>query len=292
MDLNIMKYILLILAGFIFIDPVYSQTTISGVVRDDDSGEALPYVMIGLKNFPRGTVSGREGRFTIAIPPEAMGDTILFSHMGYGTASLPVSDPAGTDREVRLKQESIVIEDVVVVKSGKIGNKKAGHSNAGTRMFSVPLFDYTDLNSPETKGQETGVVIKIKKDCKVNSARFYISINKYESITFRFNLYAIENGLPAGNLLTDNVIFEVRDHARGWYEIDLSPYDPIFIGKGNDVVASIQLVDEMVYEGAKQFHLNASLLPATGVFHRNNISDKWELNNITLAFYLDTITYE
>lgn len=79
---KLLIFILLIVAGM----AAFSQgnsATVRGIIRDQNS-QPLDMVNIGLKDYPIGTSSNREGRFLIRIP--AGKDIILvFSSVGYST---------------------------------------------------------------------------------------------------------------------------------------------------------------------------------------------------------------
>src|SRR5690554_6683753 len=75
-------YVLLILASM----QGYAQSsnaTIRGTVIDQN-GEPIDMVNIGLKDYPLGTSSNREGKFLLRIPAERE-IVVVFSSLGYAT---------------------------------------------------------------------------------------------------------------------------------------------------------------------------------------------------------------
>jgi hypothetical protein len=50
-----------------------------------ENGEGLPGVNIGLKGTTTGTVSDRDGGYSLAIPDESAGGTLVFSFIGYAS---------------------------------------------------------------------------------------------------------------------------------------------------------------------------------------------------------------
>src|SRR5689334_10312911 len=71
-----------------------SKVTISGVIRDNRSGAALPYVNVVLKNksdssFVAGTITGEDGRFTMTnVKP---GEYVLEeTYVGYNRGVQPL----------------------------------------------------------------------------------------------------------------------------------------------------------------------------------------------------------
>ncbi|EMR03166.1 SusC/RagA family TonB-linked outer membrane protein [Cesiribacter andamanensis] len=59
----------------------WAQTgTLSGVVTDGQTAEALPGVNVRVKNTTRGAVTNFDGRYTLQVSPS---DTLVFSYIGY-----------------------------------------------------------------------------------------------------------------------------------------------------------------------------------------------------------------
>ncbi|MBN1185352.1 MAG: carboxypeptidase-like regulatory domain-containing protein, partial [Bacteroidales bacterium] len=61
--------------------------SVSGVVTDE-SGEPVPGVYVLIKGSQSGTVTGTDGRFSLAGVPAAA--TLSFSFIGYTTQEVPV----------------------------------------------------------------------------------------------------------------------------------------------------------------------------------------------------------
>ncbi len=173
---QVMKRSILTVLALGLTNTLQAQTVVSGVVKDAESGETMPYVSIGIKNLKQGTSSGRNGSFHWTIPGKINDhDTVFFSCIGYETAAYPVSKLTEVDsNEIRLVPKPLEAE-AVVVKSGKPKNQKLGHSSTVTRMLSSPLFDRAELDQPDTRGREIGTTVQAKNDSHANAAYFYVS---------------------------------------------------------------------------------------------------------------------
>lgn len=96
---------------------LYSQTesfTISGVIMDADSIEAVPYVNIRLKDTFFGTVSDNSGYFNFIA---SEGDTLKFSSIGYFDAYfiMPKELDGDSYSLVQLmRKETVMLEEVVI----------------------------------------------------------------------------------------------------------------------------------------------------------------------------------
>ncbi len=91
-----------------------NNATLRGVVRDDE-GIPLDMVNIGLKNYPLGTSSNREGKFLLRIPAGKQ-IVVIFSSLGYA----PFSDTifAGSEenvyREIVLQGTDLKLAEITV----------------------------------------------------------------------------------------------------------------------------------------------------------------------------------
>ena len=104
--------ILLLLLGTGF---VYGQsTTVSGNVKDADTGEPLIGVSISLQNSTSGGISDYDGNFSIILPqPEG---TLQVSYVGYLSQTIKYSGE--TSLEINLEVDLHGREEVVVVGYG------------------------------------------------------------------------------------------------------------------------------------------------------------------------------
>lgn len=82
---------LLVCAAFAAL-PIQAQTLSGRIVGAD--ARPVPYANIGLKNRPAGTVSGRDGSFTLRITDLSVRDTLRISCIGYAAREIPA---AGND---------------------------------------------------------------------------------------------------------------------------------------------------------------------------------------------------
>lgn len=90
------------------------QETISGVITDAQTGEALPGVNIVIKNTSTGTSSDITGAYEINVP--SLSDTLIFSYIGYVTQEIALE--GRTELNVEMVMDAIMGEDIVVVGYG------------------------------------------------------------------------------------------------------------------------------------------------------------------------------
>jgi hypothetical protein len=93
----------------------FGQIIIGGRVSDAKTGEAIPFVNVGISGSSVGTVSDETGYFKLSIPQSEADSELSFSSIGYEGVQRKVSDFAGnTNLKVTLVPNDYNIEEVVV----------------------------------------------------------------------------------------------------------------------------------------------------------------------------------
>ncbi|MFP4663363.1 MAG: DUF5686 family protein [Bacteroidales bacterium] len=92
-------------------------TTISGQIRDADTGEALPFVNISLKGTNQGTISDMEGKFSFSTTQKA--DSLTISYLGYKKQILPVIQGEHNKFDIEMQMTGIQLGEVTVM-PGKV----------------------------------------------------------------------------------------------------------------------------------------------------------------------------
>jgi hypothetical protein len=87
---------------------------ITGIVFDNESGEALPYATLGLKHQGRGTVTNSNGEFGFKISPENYNDTIVVSYLGFYAREIPVGQSLGNNFRIAMRREFIAIPEIII----------------------------------------------------------------------------------------------------------------------------------------------------------------------------------
>jgi iron complex outermembrane recepter protein len=90
----------------------FAQTTISGSVKDVN-GESIAGANIVVKGRVVGTISNAKGEFSLKVS-DAPPLTLVFSFVGYGTQEVTVNEATTTNLEVKLEEQTILGQEVVV----------------------------------------------------------------------------------------------------------------------------------------------------------------------------------
>ncbi len=263
-----------------------AQERISGHTCNAQTGEILPYATVVVKGRSAGTISDRDGLFELTASPA---DTILFSHVGFRSAVRTFAELAEGGQKVFLEPGEYEIEEIVVT-NRKTREVKLGHSSGGVRTFAAPFFMSHEITKGDRVGKELGTVINIKHDTRILSLGMLISFNKYESAKFRVSFYAMDGETPGELVVNENITFELKDGARDWFELDLTPYN-IWLDGGQEVLVTLTLLDEKGAEGPNMFSVNAALMSGKGIFKRDVGDREWERIGGTMTLFLNGRIY-
>ena len=95
-------------------NPISFQNTVTGIVTDSQSGEAMPGVNIVIKGTSAGTITDASGRYSIDFTDSNV--TLVFSFIGYSTIEIPVGGRSLVNAQ--LTPGATSLEEVVVVGYG------------------------------------------------------------------------------------------------------------------------------------------------------------------------------
>lgn len=97
---------------FFFSGPALAQTSISGVIRDENN-EGLAGVNIIVKGRVIGTVTDLNGNFNLTVndnPPL----TLVISFVGYATQELQITNPSVTNVDIKMEETTLLGQEVVI----------------------------------------------------------------------------------------------------------------------------------------------------------------------------------
>ncbi|HEX7365621.1 MAG TPA: TonB-dependent receptor [Pelobium sp.] len=94
---------------------LWQNTVITGTVVDEN-GESLPGVSVGIKNTNIGTTTSVNGTYSLNVPTQYSGGTLVFSFIGYATKEVSIGGK--TTINVSLTPNQKALDEVVVVGYG------------------------------------------------------------------------------------------------------------------------------------------------------------------------------
>ena len=204
---------------------IFSCTTsvaqqLRGQLKDQQTGEAIPYVNIGILRGGTGTVSDEAGYFSLRIDSAADADTVRISMLGYQPYSNTLRHFKTLLQQegnvITMTKSSIALREATIrsreLKERKLGNfTSSEHISAG--------FSSNDL------GCELVIKIKAKRSpTYLESFHFAIARSIYDTLLFRLNVYTIVDDMPGEQINTRN-IYVTTTAQKGWVRVDLRDYN-------------------------------------------------------------------
>lgn len=266
------------------------EKVLHGVVKDAESNDFIPYLNIGIVNKSIGTVSNAKGEFSLLLTEKTpKNDTIVFSHIGYNTKKMIVSSFQSGENIILLEPAANQLKEVVV-EFTKPKSKRFGRTSKGLSLMHFNFYSYYEKAVDDRLSKEIGIEFKLNKDCKIEDLNFNITQNDFKSLKFRLNFYKVENSLPTALLNEKDIFFEIKDNFRGWFKLDLVPFD-VFLDKENEeVAATIQWVESVkMNEKSKYFSISTALSATEIAFYREKAMDVWTKSSQGLSFYFNAI---
>jgi TonB-linked SusC/RagA family outer membrane protein len=98
----------------------FAQKTVAGKVQNDATKKPLPGVTVKVKGTLKGSVTNKDGAFTIAMP--AGSNVLTFESIGMKRQEVTVGD--ASEISVSMKEDVMLLEEVVVTAVGQSAQKK------------------------------------------------------------------------------------------------------------------------------------------------------------------------
>lgn len=281
-------YIFLFL--FIAINSFSQEKIISGEIKDAENKTYLQYANIGILNKNTGTVSNFDGKFSLKINEKVNeNDLISFSYVGYQTKKIAISKLNSLNNVIELEIEKNQLSEVVV-KFVKLKPKIIGRNSKGFGLMHYNFYSYYEKDVDDRLSKEIGMKFKLKKDCKINDLNFNINSNEFSSLKFRLNFYKVENGLPTELISEKDIVFEIKNEFKGWYKVDLKPYDIYLDKEMENIAVTIQWVEsKKANEKSKYFAISTAASATEISYFREKSMDNWTTNGQSLSFYLNAM---
>ncbi len=234
---------------------VFAQLA-SGTIIDQESGQPIPFVNIGIINQNTGTISDANGQYQFLPSKDQLDDTVTIQHVSYETKSLPVSVFIDED-EIYLKEKISTLKEV------QIFSKKLKQKKFGIRSHN-PLL-HGALGVEKGSIHEIAQEIKIKKPTRLLDLNVFLRIYT-DSLPYKYRIkfYASTDDAPGEMIDHPDILVEGLNHK--WNAINLEPYDIIM---KEDFFVSIEFLP---IEDSKIPHMSAGAVLTGGNRYSRNVS--------------------
>jgi hypothetical protein len=264
-----------------------SVRVIKGTTIDNATGTPLPYTSIGIPHKSIGTVSDSSGQFTLTLPPDhPLTDSIVFSHVGYEIQAMRIDGLLRQASTIRLQPSANTLSEVVV-KPKITKSKIVGRNGKGLSTFHYNFYTASEKSVDDRLSKEAGMLFELKDKCRINELNFYISGNEFRSLKFRVLFYHVEDGLPTTPMFDRDIIFEIKDGYRGWFKVDLKPYQVWVPDAKGPFAVTIQWLESVKQQANSKYFSITSAKSAFKTFvGRSKAMDTWDVHKQALSFYL------
>lgn len=249
---------------FILISPIIlgQEIELSGIVKDFDTAEHIPFVNIGVLNKNVGTISNEKGEFRFLLSPDFVGDSLTISHVSYEAIKVAIRKTETI--EVTLIPKSHQLNEIV------LSTKKKKTRKVGVKSFNRLLWLSTISKNNDILENAQRIHLPKKTTVLIKNVNFHLR-NGFESDSclIRINFYKNENNFPGEKIVFQNII-ENKNVKPGWITFDLSEYN-IYL-KENFFIG-IEFIPDFKTE--RIIFMGAILTKGKG-YMRNSSQGKWK----------------
>jgi CarboxypepD_reg-like domain len=251
---------------------IYSQT-LNGRVFSRETDLPVGYVNVGIVGRNIGTVTDLYGNYSLNIDPVNHNDSIRFSMIGYQSKIFLISQfIADSVKNVYLDTRTYTISEVKVV------YHKLKIIVLGNPVTSDKLKSGFDSN---TLGAELGIKLGVRRQVVLTDLNLNVAICSFDSVTYRLNIYQIENKTGYRNILTTPIYISfTKDKINDVITFDLRKYSIIVQG---DVLISLELYKDL---GEGKLLFNTTWFSGT-TYHRQTSQGRWIEAAGVIGIYLN-----
>lgn len=112
-----------------------SYITITGKIKDTETGKALPYVNVSVSASQISTVSNADGRFTLKVNQKP--SNLVFTHVGYRSRHYVLGEDL-SNLSISMQPSTVILSEVVVNSGNPLEIIKAAIAKIPTNYSSKP----------------------------------------------------------------------------------------------------------------------------------------------------------
>lgn len=254
----------------------YSQKIICGRIIDSETKQSLQYVNIGIKDKGIGTVSLKNGAFTLKLNSELNNfDTLLISVIGYNSKKVSINQLKKDTSEIFLMPQIYNIQEIIIK---PIERKIVGSISKSKRMYA---YFYSNV----ALGGEIGSIIEFHNyPCKIEDISFNNISNDWDSIKCRIHMYKLNDNNPISDLVKQNIYFTINSQ-KGKMTFDLSKYNLVADEK---ILVTFELLETF---GKNDRIIKISAAKSESLYSRFISQDKWKTFKGVHIGYETTISF-
>lgn len=219
--------LLLALIGFLGVQGVFAQTSVTGTVTDADNGGTLPGVSVLVKGTSIGTVTDMDGKYSLQVPEDAA--ALQYSFVGMEPQE--VAFTGQTTINVDMQASALKLDEVIVTALGVSRTKKSlGYSVEDIKADELTKTRPTNIVDA-LSGKISGVQVTSASGAVGASSR--ITIRGNSSFAGDNQPLFVIDGVPISNYATDmGVSGGEADYGNAAMDIDPENIESMSVLKG------------------------------------------------------------
>jgi hypothetical protein len=273
--------------------PYISYRKLTGLVKDLNSQENLPYANIGIRGKHIGTITNQDGEFSLSLSSENLNDTLVFSYLGYQNTEVPVADLEKNEIEIFLKEDFISLQEVIIRNNDPLALLNAAvhkiHANYPQKPINLTSF----YRESVLKNNRYMIYLESVLDIYKSS---YSLQNTFE----RVKVFKSRKIYDVTRL--DTISFRLKGGINGCLQLDIVRNLPEFLNKEYTHLYNYRLQDISTYNNRSVYiiefkpkpNLSEPLLQGRVFIETNNLAiiraefgyDKYRLNELKDRFII------
>ena len=267
------KKALFIFLGFL-IPLIIQCQPYSGKIYIAGTETGISFVNIGIIGRNVGTVSDIDGNFTIDLESDYDNDSLRFSIIGYESKNMLVTDfKDDPTKKIYLFSRSYILSEV------KVTNRQYKRQRLG---YPVTIHDLRSGFADNELGSELGVKVHVRKQALLTDINLNVGICTYDSVTYRLNIYRIDNKDNFENILTNPIYISfTKNDIDKVISYNLKKY---YVTVQGDILITLELYKDL---GEGKLLFNTAFF--TGItYHRKTSQGKWTQSPGVIGMYLNS----
>ena len=241
-------------------------------VLSSETKSGIAFVNVGIIGKNVGTVTDPAGNFSIELDNIYNNDSIRFSMIGFESKSFLVSYfKENSIKTIYLDPKSYFLTEV------KVFFHRTKEITLGTPVISDALKSGFENNN---LGSELGIKVDTKGQVKLEDINLNVATCTYDSVTYRLNIYKIEDKSEYKNILTEPIYISFsKDKIKKVITFDLKKYSILIEG---EVLITLELYKDLG-EGRLLFYTQFF----TGyTYHKKTSEGNWTKAPGLIGMYL------
>lgn len=261
------RKLILSIVFILMLNVLHAQNQINGSVLNKKSNLPVEYVNIGIVGKNIGTVSDKDGKFSLLIEPQYAKDSLIFSRIGFESHSVKISE-LKENNIVHLKEKSYSLNKVTVTPA--IFKERVFGITSESKLIVLGFGN-------NALGYECGLLMKNKKKAIIKSVNINFLPSTCDTIFCRLNIYEVKEKNIFENILIESIYVGISKEniLKGSLHLDLKEKNIIVNG---DFLVTLEQITGLCGES---LYFPTSLKQKT--YYRETSQGNWETISVGIS---------